>query len=89
VGRSGGCRRRARREIPNPELSHDVNSAQAQFEFALSTVELSTPSDLTALDAADVADAFAVYARTIGDLEDDCRKERADTPAPDAHTGSR
>jgi acyl-CoA synthetase (AMP-forming)/AMP-acid ligase II/alkylation response protein AidB-like acyl-CoA dehydrogenase/acyl carrier protein len=72
----------ARRESPNPELSRAVNWAQAQFEFALSTVELSTPSDLTALDAADVADAFAAYARTIGDLEDDYRKEPADAPPP-------
>jgi acyl-CoA synthetase (AMP-forming)/AMP-acid ligase II/alkylation response protein AidB-like acyl-CoA dehydrogenase/acyl carrier protein len=71
-----------RREAPSPELSRAVNWAQAQFEFALSTVELSTPSDLTTLDAADMADAFAAYARTIGDLEDDYRKEPADAPPP-------
>jgi acyl-CoA synthetase (AMP-forming)/AMP-acid ligase II/alkylation response protein AidB-like acyl-CoA dehydrogenase/acyl carrier protein len=71
-----------RREAPSPELSRAVNWAQAQFEFALSTVELSTPSDLTALDAADMADAFAAYSRTIGDLEDDYRKEPADAPPP-------
>ncbi|HTV24658.1 MAG TPA: acyl carrier protein, partial [Polyangiaceae bacterium] len=54
----------------------------AQFEFALSTVELSTPAELAALDANDVADAFAAYARTIGDLDDDHSAEPPDAPPP-------
>jgi acyl-CoA synthetase (AMP-forming)/AMP-acid ligase II/alkylation response protein AidB-like acyl-CoA dehydrogenase/acyl carrier protein len=71
-----------RRETPSPELSRASNWARAQFEFALSTVELSTPAELAELDAADVADAFAAYARTIGDLEEAPRDEQADAPPP-------
>lgn len=70
------------REAPTPELSRAVNWVRAQFEFALSTVELSTPSELAALDAADVADAFASYANTIGDLTEDNPEEPADAPPP-------
>lgn len=72
----------ARRETPTPELARAANWARAQFEFALSTVELSTPSELAALDANDVADAFAAYARTIGDLEEDHAVEPLDAPPP-------
>jgi acyl-CoA synthetase (AMP-forming)/AMP-acid ligase II/alkylation response protein AidB-like acyl-CoA dehydrogenase/acyl carrier protein len=71
-----------RREAPSQELARAANWARAQFEFALSTVELSTPSELVALDASDVADAFAAYARTIGDLDDDHSAEPADAPPP-------
>jgi len=72
----------SQREEPNPELSRAATWARAQFEYALSTVELSTPSELVALDAKDVADAFAAYARTIGDLEDDHSPEPPDAPPP-------
>lgn len=71
-----------RREAPTPELSRAAGWAHAQFEFALSTVELSTPSELASLEASDVADAFAAYARTIGDLEDDHSPEPPDAPPP-------
>jgi acyl-CoA synthetase (AMP-forming)/AMP-acid ligase II/alkylation response protein AidB-like acyl-CoA dehydrogenase/acyl carrier protein len=72
----------ARRDTPTPELSRAATWARAQFEFALSTVELSTPSELAALEANDVADAFAAYARTIGDLEDDHSAGSPDAPPP-------
>src|SRR5690606_27965301 len=52
-----------RRATPSPELSRASSWARAQFEYALSTVELSTPAELAALNANDVADAFAAYAR--------------------------
>jgi acyl carrier protein len=72
----------SRAETASPELSRAVNWAQSQFEFALSNVELGTPSELAVLDAADVADTFAAYARTIGDLEGDTPQEPADAPPP-------
>ena len=72
----------ARSETPTAELSRAATWARAQFEFALSTVELSTPSELAALEAPDVADAFAAYAHHIGDLSDDAPREPADTPPP-------
>jgi acyl carrier protein len=73
-----GCRR----DTPAPELSRAAGWAQAQFEYALSNVELSTPAELAALEAADVTEAFAAYAHTIGDLEDDDAQEPADSPPP-------
>jgi acyl-CoA synthetase (AMP-forming)/AMP-acid ligase II/alkylation response protein AidB-like acyl-CoA dehydrogenase/acyl carrier protein len=72
----------ARKEAPVPELARAASWIQAQFEYALSNVEHSTPAELAALDAADVAEAFAAYAQTIGDLEDDGAHEGADTPLP-------
>jgi acyl carrier protein len=71
-----------RREAPSAELARAATWAQAQFEFALSTVELSTPSELAALDATEVADTFAAYSRTIGDLEDETFEEALDAPPP-------
>lgn len=72
----------SRREAPSAELSRAATWALAQFEFALSTVELSTPSELAALDATEVADTFAAYARTIGDLEERTSEEPLDAPPP-------
>jgi acyl-CoA synthetase (AMP-forming)/AMP-acid ligase II/alkylation response protein AidB-like acyl-CoA dehydrogenase/acyl carrier protein len=72
----------SKREAPSPELARAANWARAQFEFALSTVELCTPSELAALEVNDVADAFAAYARTIGDLDDDYSAEPPDAPPP-------
>jgi acyl carrier protein len=71
-----GCRS----EDPAPELARASTWAHAQFEYALSNVELSTPTELAALDAADVAEAFAAYARTIGDLVEE--ESSKDTAAP-------
>jgi acyl-CoA synthetase (AMP-forming)/AMP-acid ligase II/alkylation response protein AidB-like acyl-CoA dehydrogenase/acyl carrier protein len=73
-----GCRR----ETPAPELARAASWVQSQFEYALSNVELSTPAELAALEAADVTEAFAAYAQTIGDLEDEAAYEAADTPPP-------
>jgi acyl-CoA synthetase (AMP-forming)/AMP-acid ligase II/alkylation response protein AidB-like acyl-CoA dehydrogenase/acyl carrier protein len=73
-----GCRR----ETPVPELSRAMSWVQAQFEYALSNVELSTPAELAALEATDVTEAFAAYAQTIGDLEDEATEEPADAPPP-------
>jgi alkylation response protein AidB-like acyl-CoA dehydrogenase/acyl carrier protein len=72
----------ARSETPTAELARAATWARAQFEFALSTMELSTPSELAALEAPDVSDAFAAYAHNIGDLTDDAPREPADTPPP-------
>jgi acyl-CoA synthetase (AMP-forming)/AMP-acid ligase II/alkylation response protein AidB-like acyl-CoA dehydrogenase/acyl carrier protein len=72
----------AHARAPTAELSRALSWSQAQFEFALSTVELSSPAELSAMDAADVAEAFAAYAHTIGDLEDPYSQESSDPPAP-------
>jgi acyl carrier protein len=73
-----GCRR----ETALPELARAASWVRAQFEYTLSNVELSTPAELAALDAADVTEAFAAYAQTIGDLEDEATPEPADSPPP-------
>jgi acyl-CoA synthetase (AMP-forming)/AMP-acid ligase II/alkylation response protein AidB-like acyl-CoA dehydrogenase/acyl carrier protein len=73
-----GCRR----DTPVAELARAASWAQSQFEYALSNVELGTPIELAALDAADVTEAFAAYAQTIGDLEDEQANDGADAPPP-------
>jgi acyl-CoA synthetase (AMP-forming)/AMP-acid ligase II/alkylation response protein AidB-like acyl-CoA dehydrogenase/acyl carrier protein len=73
-----GCRH----EAPAPELARASTWAHSQFEYALSNVELSTPTELAELDAADVAEAFAAYARTIGDLVEEESSKDALSPPP-------